>query len=170
MKDHAQAIVVQLHVGPVVGPSSAAEDSKAGADGLRKSKEKQSLIDQMRPKIEPQSRARTWIFSPAPANSWPKTIDVRLVMRNFTKNTCLQDCARGKNLAFPAPIMEDGKNPPLLPSDLREAPRFCEGHGERFIDDNILPCAQCGGCERKMALIRASDHDQIDIRMCRHFL
>src|ERR1700721_2576485 len=131
MKDHAQAIVVQLHVGPVVGPSSAAEDSKAGADRLRKSKQKQSLIDQMRPKIEPQSRARTRIFTPAPAHSRPKTVDVRLVMRNFAENACFQDCPCGKNLAFPAPIMEDGKNPLVLPSDLRETPRFRQGHGER---------------------------------------
>ena len=121
----------------------------------------------MRPKIEPQSRARTWILAPAPAHCRPKTVDVRLVMRNLAENACLQDCLGGKNLAFPAPIMEDGKYPLVLPSDLREAPRFSEGHGERFIDDNILPCAQCGGRERKMALIRAGDHDQIADRISR---
>src|SRR5580692_7338992 len=103
----------------------------------------------MRPKIEPQSRTRTGILAPTPAHNRPKTVDVRLVMSNVAERVCLQDCPRGKNLAFPAPVMEDGKNPRVLLSDLRKAPRFSKSHGERLIDDNKLPRAESGGGERK---------------------
>jgi hypothetical protein len=65
--------------------------------------------------------------------------------------------------------MKDGQNPVVLLCNLRERTSFRKSHGKGLIDDDILPCAQSGGSERKMALIGTGDHDQIDIRMGRHF-
>ena len=66
--------------------------------------------------------------------------------------------------------MKDGQNPVVLLSNLSERMRFRKSHGKGFIDDDIFSRAQSGGGERKMALIGAGDHDQIDMRMGRHFL
>src|ERR1700721_358427 len=161
MKDNPQTIVVQLYMGPLIRQSPIALYSEAGAYRMRKSEQLQCLIDQMRPKIKPQSRARTGIFAPTLADIRPKTVDVRLVVRYVAEHTCLQDCLGCKDLAIPSPVMEDGKNPVVLRCDLRERTSFGKGHGKGFIDDDIFSSAQGSGCERKMAFIGTGDHHEI---------
>jgi hypothetical protein len=153
----------------VIRQSSLAQDSDAGVYRSGKPKEMQRLINQMRSKIEPQSRARTGIFAPALTHDRPKTVDVRLVVRYLTEHACLYNRLCGKNLTVPSPIMKDRQNPIVFLCNLCERTSFRKSRGKGFIDDDIFPCAQSGGGERKMALIGAGDHDQIDIRMGRHF-
>src|ERR1700733_10612702 len=136
---------------------------------MRKSEQVQCLIDEMRSKIKPQSRARTWVFAPALAHDRTKAIQMGLIVGYFAEHVRLQNGLRRKNFAIPSPVVEDRKEPVMLSCNLCERSSLSKRHGKRFIDDNIFPCAQSSGGKRKMALIRAGDHDEIDVRVCGHF-
>ena len=78
MKDYADAIVVELYVGPVIGLAASRRMAKLALTSLWKSEEIDCQIDQVRPEIEPQARTRASIFAPASADDRAKAIHVAL--------------------------------------------------------------------------------------------
>ena len=87
MQDDPHLILDELRVGPVIRPSSFAQNSEAGSHRIRKSKETLCLIDEMRSKVERQSCAWTGILATTLTHERSKTIDVRLIVRYFAEHT-----------------------------------------------------------------------------------
>ncbi len=102
MQDDAEAVVVQLDMGPVVGLAAFAQGGKAGAYGVGQTEEIDRQIDQVGAQIEPQTGAGTGIFAPTFAHDGTIAIHVALEVGDLAELAGFEDGLGGGQFRSPS--------------------------------------------------------------------
>src|SRR3546814_6090385 len=84
---------------------------------------------------------------------------------NASQIAFFQDLTDLKRAAIPSPVMKNAENKSFLFSKCDKLFPFCDGHGERFLNDDVLSCFQCFLCVVVMGLIRGIDNYQLNLRV-----
>src|SRR5579884_3305534 len=164
MQDGAEAIrVVQQDVEGVIGKTMVALGANISFHKLRRSKEKQSLIDQMRPEVEENAAPRTWLLAPGPrAKLRAVAVVVALVAHQTAQLPACHDLPHGLESAIPSTILIHSDQPPEFFGKRDERFGFLKSCGERLVHHDVASGFQGLPGVREMGVIGRGDDDEFN--------
>ena len=165
VQDYPHLGIVQRDMRPVDSQCAGPQRRHMGADRLRRAKQQQRLIDEMRPQIVPDARPCPAIFAPAIARHRAKAVEMRFEMHNRPDRAGFDRGAHGQEIAVPPPIVKNRQYPPALARQIDKRSCLRQVERKRFFHHDMAATFQRLPCQIGVRGVGRGNHHQIDRRV-----
>ena len=163
VQDAAALPVAQHGVEPVVRRGALPLRCQVERNRFGHPEDLQHLVDEMRPKVVPQSAARAGLFPPTGAHLRPVAVEVRFEMNDVPQFSRGDDLLQSQEVRVPAPVVEYREEAAGGRSLRLQAASLGQGYRERLVDHDMLACGECHAGQREVAVVGCRDDDEVDL-------